>query len=86
MEDKLDSLEEEREYLLDLCPVDKQDQYEEGKETTLVRILLRTLPKEYDSSVKAVQDLVRLRKASIEGQVGYITNLEDNVKKNYSSD
>jgi hypothetical protein len=35
MEDKLDSLEEEREYLLDLCPVDKQDQYEEGKETTL---------------------------------------------------
>ncbi len=45
MEDKLDSLEEEREYLLDLCPVDKQDQYEEGKETTLVRILLRTLPK-----------------------------------------
>ena len=76
MEDKLDSLEEEREYLLDLCPVDKQDQYEEGKETTLVRILLRTLPKEYDASVKAVQDLVRLRKASVEGQVGYITNLE----------
>ena len=86
MEDKLDSLEEEREYLLDLCPVDKQDQYEEGKETTLVRILLRTLPKEYDASVKAVQDLVRLRKASAEGQVGFITNLEDNVKKNYSSD
>ena len=76
MEDKLDSLEEEREYLLDLCPVDKQDQYDEGKETTLVRILLRTLPKEYDASVKAVQDLVRLRKASVEGQVGYITNLE----------
>ncbi len=52
----------------------------------MVRILLRTLPKEYDQSVKAVQDLVRLRKASVEGQVGYITNLEDNVKKKYSSD
>ena len=25
MEDKLDTLEEEREYLLDMCPVDKQD-------------------------------------------------------------
>jgi hypothetical protein len=86
IEDKLDALEEEREYLLDLCPVDKQDQYEEGKETTLVRILIRTLPKEYDQSVKAVQDLVRLRRASAEGQVDQITNLEDNVRRNYSSE
>jgi hypothetical protein len=86
MEDKLDSLEEEREYLLDMCPADDQDTYEEGKETTLVLILLRTLPNEYDASVKALHDLVRLRKASAEGQVNLITNLEDNVKKNYSVD
>ena len=86
IEDKLDALEEEREYLLDLCPIDKQDLYEEGKETTLVRILLRTLPKEYDQAVKAVQDLARLRKASSEGQVDQITNLEDNVRRNYSSE
>jgi hypothetical protein len=38
MEDKLDSLQEEREYLLDMCPLDDQNFYEEGKEATLVRI------------------------------------------------
>jgi hypothetical protein len=84
IEDKFDALEEEREYLLEMCPLDKRDFYEEGKETTLVRILLRTLPKEYNTAVKTVHDLVRLRKASVEGQVGAITNLEDNVLKNYS--
>ena len=86
MEDKLDTLEEEREYLLDMCPVDKQDTYDEGKETTLVRILLRTLPQEYDPSVKACHDLVRIRKAGLEGQISEISNLEDNVRKNYSVD
>ncbi len=35
-------------------------------------------------AVKSVQDLVRLRKAGAEGQLGLITNLEDNVRKNYS--
>jgi hypothetical protein len=86
IEDKLDSLEEVREFLLDMCPLENQDSYDAGKESTLVRILLRTLPSEYDMAVKAVQDLVRLRKASVEGQVGSITNLEDNVRKNYSAD
>jgi hypothetical protein len=27
MEDKLDALEEKREYLLDMCPLDKRDTY-----------------------------------------------------------
>jgi hypothetical protein len=86
IQDKFDTLEEERENLLDMCPVDKQDTYDEGKETTLVRILLRTLPQEYDPSVKACHDLVRIRKASLEGQISAISNLEDNVRKNYSVD
>jgi hypothetical protein len=84
IEDKLDSLEAEREFLLELCPMDKRDTYEEGKESTLVRILFKTLPKEYDPVVKEVQALVRLRKAGAEGQLGFITNLEDSVNKNYS--
>jgi hypothetical protein len=29
MEDELDTLEEEREYLLDMCPVDRQETYDE---------------------------------------------------------
>jgi hypothetical protein len=40
IQDKFDTLEEERENLLDMCPVDKQDTYDEGKEITLVRIIL----------------------------------------------
>ncbi len=47
IEDKLDALEAKRAFLLDLCPLDKQDTYDEGKESTLVRILLKTLPKEF---------------------------------------
>jgi len=66
--------------------MDRRDTYEEGKESTLVRILLKTLPKEYDPAVKEVQALVRLRKAGAEGQLGFITNLEDSVNKNYSVD
>ncbi len=48
MEDKLDSLEAEREYLIDMCPEDKRDEYEVGKESTLTRIVLRTVSAEYD--------------------------------------
>ncbi len=48
METKLDLLETEREYLLEMCPKDKRDTYEDAKEHTLVRILLKTLPAEYD--------------------------------------
>ena len=36
--------------------------------------------------MKEVQALVRLRKAGAEGQLGFITNLEDSVNKNYSVD
>ena len=34
MEVKLDELEEEREYLLRMCPADMRDGYEDGKEET----------------------------------------------------
>ncbi len=37
MEEKLDSLETERDFLLDMCPKEKHDTYDPGKETTLVR-------------------------------------------------
>ena len=86
MEDKLDQLEAERDFLLDMCPRDKIDTYETGKETTLVRILQLTLPAEYDGAQKTVMDLVRFRKATKSGTLDAITNLEDNVRKNYSVD
>jgi hypothetical protein len=86
MEDKSDSLEAERDYLLDMCPKDKVDTYDPDKETTLVRILQSTLPKEYDPAQKAVMDMMRFRKASESGGLESIINLEDNVRKNYSID
>lgn len=84
--DKLNALEKEREFLMDMCPKDKQDSYENGKESMLVRILLATLPKEYDGAVKECRSLVRFRKASAEGTLDSLTNLEDNVRRNYSED
>ena len=52
IEAKLDMLEEEREYLLEMCPAELRDTYEDGKEETLIRLLLRHLPAEYDMAVK----------------------------------
>jgi hypothetical protein len=83
---KLDSLETEREYLIEMCPKDKRDAYQDGKEETLIRIILNHLPAEYDAAVKSVRDLSRLRKYGEEGDIGAITNLEDNSRLNYSAD
>ncbi len=86
MEIKLDELEEEREYLLKMCPADMRETYEDGKEENLVRMLVRLLPAEYDQAVKAVKDLARLRKYSERGQLDAITNCEDNTRANYATD
>ena len=86
IEDKLDALEAEREYLLDMCPNGKRATYEEGKESTLVRIILRTISGEYDAAVKSMHDMVRFRKANATGLLGSITNLPDHSRKNYSEE
>jgi hypothetical protein len=86
MEIKLDELEEEREYLLKMCPTDMRDTYEDGKEETLMRMLVRLLPAEYDQEVKAVKDLARLRKYSEGEQLDAITNCEDNTRPNYATE
>jgi hypothetical protein len=86
IEIKLDTLEEEREYLLEMCPAELRDTYEDGKEETLIRLLLRHLPAEYDGTVKTVKDLARLRKYSEAGNLVTITNCEDNTRANYAAD
>ena len=86
IETKLDTLEEEREYLLEMCPVELRDSYDDGKEETLVRLLLRLLPAEYDMAVKNVKDLARIRKYSEAGNLVTITNCEDNTRANYAVD
>jgi hypothetical protein len=86
MEAKLDALEAEREYLVEMCPRDQRENYEDGKETTLVRIILRHRPKEYDAAVKTVMDLHRFRLYGRGGDLGSITNLEDNSRVIYNTD
>jgi hypothetical protein len=86
IEAKLDALEEEREYLLEMCPTELRDTYDDGKEETLIRLLIRHLPAEYDGAVKAVKDLARLRKYSDDGKLTTITNCEDNTRANYAID
>ncbi len=86
IEIKLDELEKERECLLEMCPADMRDTYEDGKDEALVRILVRYLPAEYDQAVKAVKDLARLRKYSEGGLLDSITNCEDNTRANYATD
>jgi hypothetical protein len=56
------------------------------KEDTLIRIILNHLPAEYNTAVKSVRDLLRLRKYGEEGDIHQITNLEDNSRLNYSAD
>jgi hypothetical protein len=55
--------------------INKRDDYEDGKETTLTRMIIRKLPKEYDAAVKSVRDLHRFRTYGKEGEIGTITNL-----------
>ena len=86
MIDKLDSLEKEREFLVDMCPRDKREDYEDGKETTLTRMIIRKLPIEYDGAVKTVRDLHRFRAYGKEGDISKITNLEDNTRRNYETE
>jgi len=86
LEAKLDALEAEREYLVEMCPMEQRETYEDGKETTLTRIILRHRPKEYDSAVKTVMDLHRFRLYAKEGDLSKITNLEDNSRVVYNSD
>jgi hypothetical protein len=63
-----------------------RDTYEDGKEETLVRLIVRLLPAEYDQAVKAVKDLARLRKYSEGGKLDAITNCENNTRANYATD
>jgi hypothetical protein len=86
MEDKLNALEKEREFLLDLCPKDMRESYESGKETTMVRMILKHIPKEYDACIKTCRGFIRMRKAGTEGNLAGITNLEDHVRMNYCED
>ncbi len=85
MVDKLNQLAEERTYLLRMCPKDKHKDYEEGKESTLVRNILHHLPAEYDDAVQNVRTLMKIREMIKNGDVSCITNLDDAVKINYDT-
>jgi hypothetical protein len=86
MEAKFDALEAEREYLVEMCPIEQRETYDDGKESTLVRLILRHRPKEYDLAVKTVMDLHRFHLYGKGGDLAKITNLEDNSRIIYNND
>ena len=85
MPEKLDQLEEERNYLLRMCPKEMHKEYEEGKESTLVRNILNALPAEYDDAVQNVRNLVRIREMIKSGNIDLVTNVDDAIKINYDT-
>ena len=85
MPEKLDQLEEERNYLLRMCPKEMHKDYDEGKESTLVRNILNALPAEYDDAVQNVRNLVRIREMIKSGNIDMVTNVDDAIKINYDT-
>ncbi len=85
MEAKLDELEAEREYLVEMCPKDPRETYEDGKESTLVRMILRLRPKKYDDAVKTAMNMHRIKLYGKTGDLSKITNLEDNSRVIYNT-
>ena len=83
--EKLDKLEEERNYLLRMCPKEMHKDYDEGKESTLVRNILNALPVEYDDAVQNVRNLVRIREMIKSGNIELVTNVDDAIKINYDT-
>jgi hypothetical protein len=86
MKDKLDDLEEERDYLLRMCLKSMHKNYEEGKETTLVRNIINCLPAEYDDAVQNVRNIMKIREMMKNGNINSLTNIiDDAIKINYDT-
>ncbi len=68
-----------------MCPKEKHKDYEEGKESTLVRNIINFLPAEYDEAVQNVRNIMRIREMVKSGNIDSITNLDDAIKINYDT-
>ena len=70
-----------------MCPKEMHKDYDEGKESTLVRNILNALPAEYDDVVQNVRNLVRIREMikSKSGNIDLVTNVDDAIKINYDT-
>ena len=86
MEDKLNELEAERDWLWNACPVDKRESFEPASEGRLVRIVMNHVPKNYDDAVERAKAAVKLRKM-LAGTIDKThTTLEDLLERNFNSD
>ena len=87
MEEKLNELEAERDWLWNACPADKRASYEPASEGRLVRIVMDHVPRNYDDAVERAKGAVKLRKM-ISGNITDKTHttLEDLLERNFNSD
>ena len=85
MEDKLNELESERDWLWNACPADKRADYEPASEGRLVRIVMNHVPKNYDDAVERAKANVKLRKM-IAGKIDKnYTTLDDLLDRNFNT-
>ena len=86
MEDKLNELEAERDWLWNACPAHNRANYEPASEERLVRIVMEHVPKNYDDAVERTMANVRL-KLIVDGKIDKThTPLEDLLERNFNSD
>ncbi len=72
---------------LEMCPKDKCNTYwSNEKEHTLVQIILKNVPAEYDAAVETVMDMMKLRKFNESGNFKGFTNKEDHTRVNYDTE
>ena len=83
---KLNRLETERSYCTKACPVDMRPTYKYCQESTLVSMIIEHLPIDYDSAVKEVRNVMKMRKMIQGDSAAGVTTDRDLRLQNFSED
>ena len=86
MEDKLNQLEEERDYFFKACPKEKRDTFDPASETRLTRVVLEHVPPNYDEAVERVKTMIKFRKMHAGDVEASFTHLQSQIHQNFNSD
>ena len=86
MEDKLNQLEEERDYFFKACPKEKRDTFDPASETRLTRVVLEHVPPNYDEAVERVKTMIKFRKMHAGDVEASFTHLQSQINQNFDSD
>ncbi len=83
---KLNQLETEKTYFTKACPIDMRSTYKYCQEKTLVSMIIEHLPIEYDSTVKDVRNVIKMRKILQGDSSAGVTTDQDLRFQNFCED